>query len=141
MRRLRLGLEAVAASPRLAEAKVQKALLPFFAHASPQIRAAALAVVPGTKAPELTPMLRSLLQDTDPIVRASAVDALVTVGDRTSAPSILAGARTATVDVGHHLRGGSHQARARGSSRHRSPLAQLTSGSRPTRGGTGPHRA
>jgi cyclophilin family peptidyl-prolyl cis-trans isomerase/HEAT repeat protein len=99
MRRLRLGLEAVAASPRLAEAKVQKALLPFFAHASPQIRAAALAVVPGTKAPELTPMLRSLLQDTDPIVRASAVDALVTVGDRTSAPSILAGARTATVDV------------------------------------------
>ena len=99
VRRLRLGLEAVATSPRLAEARVQKSLLPFFAHPSPQIRAAAVAVVPGTKAPELTLMLRSLLQDSDLIVRASAVDALVAVGDRASAPGILAGARTATVDV------------------------------------------
>ncbi|RPH72898.1 MAG: peptidyl-prolyl cis-trans isomerase [Myxococcaceae bacterium] len=99
VRRLRLGLEAVAASPRLAEARVQKTLLPFLAHASPQIRAAAAAVVPGTKAPELTPALRPLLQDQDPIVRASAVEALVAVGDRASAPGILGGARTATVDV------------------------------------------
>ena len=99
VRRLRLGLEAVATSPRLAEARVQKSLLPFLRHPSPQVRAAAAAVVPGTKAPELTAALRTLLQDEDPIVRASAVDALVTVGDPGSAPAILAGARTATVDV------------------------------------------
>jgi len=99
VRRLKLGLDAVAASPRLAEARVQKALQPFLGHASPQVRAAAAAVVPGTKAPELTPALRPLLQDPDPIVRATAVDALATLGDRASAPGILGGARTATVDV------------------------------------------
>lgn len=98
-RRLRLGLEAVATSPRLSEARVQKALVPLLRHASPQVRAAAAAVVPAAKAPELTPALRPLLQDPDPIVRASAVDALTTLGDQTSAPAILAGARTATVDV------------------------------------------
>ena len=99
VRRLRLGLEAVATSPRLPEARVQKALLPFLRHPSPQVRAAAAGVVPGTKASELTAALRPLLQDADPIVRASAVDALTTVGDAGSAPAILAGARTATVDV------------------------------------------
>jgi len=78
---------------------VQTALLPLLRHASPQVRAAAAAVVPATKAPELTPALRALLQDPDPIVRASAVDALTTLGDQASAPAILAGARTATVDV------------------------------------------
>jgi cyclophilin family peptidyl-prolyl cis-trans isomerase/HEAT repeat protein len=39
VRRLKLGLDAVAGSPRLAEARVQKALLPFFGHASSQVRA------------------------------------------------------------------------------------------------------
>jgi cyclophilin family peptidyl-prolyl cis-trans isomerase/HEAT repeat protein len=98
-RRLKLGLDAIATSPRLAEAKVQKALLPFLSNASPQVRAAAAAVVPGTKAPELTPALRPLLQDPDPIVRATAVDALATLGDKASVPGIVGGARAATVDV------------------------------------------
>ena len=98
-RRQKLGLDAIATSPRLAEAKVAKVLLPFLGNASPQVRAAAAAVVPGTKAPELTPALRPLLQDPDPIVRASAVDALATLGDKASVPGILGGARAATVDV------------------------------------------
>jgi hypothetical protein len=41
VRRLKLGLDAVAASPRLAGGAGGKALLPFLAHASPQVRAAA----------------------------------------------------------------------------------------------------
>ena len=98
-RRLRLGLEAVAASPRVAEARIQKALLPFLRHSSPQVRAAAAAVVPAAKAPELTPALRPLLDDPDLIVRASAVDALATLGDKASGPAILAWARAAPVDV------------------------------------------
>ncbi|HZW89658.1 MAG TPA: peptidylprolyl isomerase, partial [Myxococcaceae bacterium] len=98
-RRLKLGLDAVATSPRLAEARVQKALQPFLSNPSPRVRAAAAAVVPGTKAPELTAALRPLLQDPDPIVRASAVDALATLGDKASVPGILGGARAPTVDV------------------------------------------
>jgi cyclophilin family peptidyl-prolyl cis-trans isomerase/HEAT repeat protein len=98
-RRLRLGLEAVASSPRLAEARVQKALVPFLRHPSPQVRAAAAGVPPAAKAVELTPALRPLLQDPDPIVRASAVDALASLGDKASAAAILAGARTVPVDV------------------------------------------
>ena len=98
-RRLKLGLDAIATSPRLTEAKVQRSLLPFLSNASPQVRAAAAAVVPGTKAPELTPALRPLLQDPDPIVRATAVDALATLGDKASVPGIVGGARAATVDV------------------------------------------
>ena len=98
-RRLKLGLDAVATSPRLAEARAGKSLLPFLGNASPQVRAAAAAVVPGTKAPELTPALRPLVQDPDPIVRATAVDALATLGDKASVPGILGGARAATVDV------------------------------------------
>ncbi len=98
-RRLRLGLEAVATSPRLPEARVQKALAPLLRHASPQVRAAAAGVVPAAKAPELTVALRPLLQDLDPLVRAAAVEGLTTLGDQASAPAILAGARTATVDV------------------------------------------
>jgi cyclophilin family peptidyl-prolyl cis-trans isomerase/HEAT repeat protein len=98
-RRLKLGLDAIATSPRLVEAKVQKSLLPFLGNPSPQVRAAAAGVVPGTKAPELTPALRPLLQDPDPIVRATAVDALATLGDKASIPGIVGGARAATVDV------------------------------------------
>ena len=98
-RRLRLGLEAVAASPRVAEARVGKALLPYLKNASASVRSAALGVVPPAKAPELTAAVRPLLEDPDPIVRASAVDTLATLGDKASAPAILAGARTATVDV------------------------------------------
>ena len=98
-RRLRLGLDAVATSPRLGEARVQKALLPFLRHPSPQVRAAAAGIPAAAKAPELIPALRPLLQDPDPIVRASAVDALATLGDQASAASILAGARTVPVDV------------------------------------------
>jgi cyclophilin family peptidyl-prolyl cis-trans isomerase/HEAT repeat protein len=99
VRRLRLGLEAVSTSPRLAEARVEKPLLPLLRHYSPQVRAAAAGVVPGAKAPDLLPALRFLLQDPDLIVRASAVDALTTLGDPASGSGILAGARTATVDV------------------------------------------
>jgi cyclophilin family peptidyl-prolyl cis-trans isomerase len=63
------------------------------------VRAAAAGVVPGAKAPDLVPALRFQLQDPDLIVRASAVDALTTLGDPASGSGILAGARTAGVDV------------------------------------------
>lgn len=98
-RRLRLGLEAVAGSPRLAEARVQKPLLPYLQNRSPSVRAAALGVAAALKSPDLVPAVRPLLQDPDPIVRAAAVDALAALGDATSGPTILAGARTAGVDV------------------------------------------
>ena len=97
--RLRLGLDAVATSPRLAEAKVQKPLLPYLVNPSPSVRAGALGVATALKSPELVPSIRPMLQDPDPIVRAAAVDALVALGDQASAPVILAGARTAGVDV------------------------------------------
>lgn len=98
-RRLRLGLEAAAASPRLHEALVHQLLLPLLRHSEPSVRAAAAAIPAAAKAPELAPALRNLLDDPDPIVRASAADALAALLDRPSARAILALARTAPVDV------------------------------------------
>jgi len=98
-RRLRLGLEAAAASPRLPQAMVRPALQALLANPSPSIRAAAASIPGAAKAVDLAQSLRPLLDDPDPIVRAAAVDSLAELNDRPSAARILEAARAAPVDV------------------------------------------
>ena len=99
VRRLRLGLEAAAGSPRLSEALVFQKLFPLLRHPSPSVRAAAAAIPAASRSPELSPALRSLLADPDPIVRAAAAEALAALGDRTAGPDVVELARKASVDV------------------------------------------
>ena len=98
-RRLKLGLDTVAQSPRLPGALDRASWAPLLKNPSPSVRAAAASVAGASKRKELAAEVRPLLRDPDLLVRASATDALAALDDADSALVILDAARTAPVDV------------------------------------------
>jgi cyclophilin family peptidyl-prolyl cis-trans isomerase/HEAT repeat protein len=89
VRQFRVGLDSVVQSPRLPDAFVREAWLPLLRHESPSVRAAAVQVATAAKKPELARDVQPLLHDDDAVVRAAAVEALGTLGDKASAGEIL----------------------------------------------------
>jgi cyclophilin family peptidyl-prolyl cis-trans isomerase len=98
-RRLKLGLDSVAQSPRLPGALDRASWAPLLKNPSASVRAAAASVAGASKRKELAPDVRPLLRDPDLLVRASATEALAALDDADSAQVILDAARTAPVDV------------------------------------------
>jgi cyclophilin family peptidyl-prolyl cis-trans isomerase/HEAT repeat protein len=88
VRRLRVGLDVVAQSPRLPDAFVREDWLPLLRHQSPSVRASAVQVAKSARKPELARDVQPLLHDDDAVVRGAAVEVLATLGDKASAREI-----------------------------------------------------